>query len=163
VDDALSESLHMTFDKLAGIDPARRSREDRLPRDLFSTIEKWLDESGADDLAKWASTYLAHAGGPNERTRLGDVTPTRNKIADAIWALARVTQALSLCVYGGGRDGAVMPSAPFDQFQRLDKPIMREGDDHVARDRWDGLSAKWERCLEGVEDELAKPKPTRSS
>ena len=64
------------FDKLAGVHPTRRSREDRLPLDLFSTIGKWLDESGADELAKWASTYLAHAGGPNERTRLGDVEVT---------------------------------------------------------------------------------------
>jgi hypothetical protein len=31
---AESESLHMIFDKLAGIHPAKRSREDRLPRDL---------------------------------------------------------------------------------------------------------------------------------
>ena len=35
-----------------------------------------------------------------------------------------------------------MPSAPFDQFQRLDKSIMREGDDHAARDRWDRLGAE---------------------
>jgi len=161
-DDALSESLHVQFDRLAGIDPMKRTREDRLPRHLLSTIEKWLDESGADDVAKWASTYLAHAGGPNERTRLGDVTVTRNKIADAITALARAAQAISLIVYGGGRSGAVMPTAPFDVFEKLDNPIMREGGDQSARDRWDQLSAKWDRCLDGVEDQLAKPKLTRS-
>ena len=76
---AASEGLHVMFDKLAGVHPTRRSREYRLPRDLFSTIGKWLDESGADELAKWASTYLAHAGGPNERTRLGDVEVTSSK------------------------------------------------------------------------------------
>jgi hypothetical protein len=161
-DDALSESRHMIFDKLADIHPARRSREDRLPRELLSTIEKWLDESGADELAKWASTYLAHAGGPNERTWLGDVSVTTNKITDAIRALARVTQAISLFVYGGGRAGAVMPSAPFDQFQRLDESIMREGDGEAARDFWDRLSAEWDRCVDGVEDGLAKPRLTRS-
>jgi hypothetical protein len=162
-DDTLSENLHTIFDKLAGIQPARRSREDRLPRELLSAIEKWLDESGADELAKWASTYLAHAGGPNERTWLGDVTVTTSKITDAIRALARVTQAISLFVYGGGRAGAVMPSAPFDQFQRLDRSIMREDDDEAARDFWGRLSAEWDRCVDGVEDELAKPRLTRSS
>ena len=123
---AASEGLHVMFDKLAGVHPTRRSREDRLPRDLFSTIGKWLDESGADELAKWASTYLAHAGGPNERTRLGDVEVTRNEIADAIWAIARTSEAISLCVYGGGRAGAVMPAAPFDQFERLEFDHGRE-------------------------------------
>ena len=33
-DDALSESLHIQFDKLAGVDPTKRSREDRLPSRL---------------------------------------------------------------------------------------------------------------------------------
>ena len=120
------------------------------------------DESGADELAKWASTYLAHAGGPNERTWLGDVTVTTAKSPTRSGPLPSV-RAISLFVYGGGRAGAVMPSAPFDQFQRLDRSIMREDDVEAARDFWDRLSAEWDRCVDGVEDELAKPRRTRSS
>ena len=48
----------------------------------------------------------------------------------------------------------MMPSAPFDQFQRLDKSIMWEGDDEAARDFWDRLSGEWDRCVDGVEEEL---------
>jgi hypothetical protein len=154
-DDAASESLHVMFDKLAGIDPARRNPEDCLPRDLLSTIDKWLDESGADDLAKWASTYLAHAGGPNERARLADMEITSKKIADAIKALARATEAVSMFVYGGGRAGAVMPVAQYNQFEKLDKPIIRHaGDENTGKDRWRSYSAVWDRCLDGVEDDL---------
>ena len=40
---------------------------------------------------------------------------------------------------------------------------MREDDDEAARDFWDRLSAEWDRCVDGVEDELAKPRLTRSS
>lgn len=50
---------HQQFDKLAGIDPANRSRTDRLPISLLNTIEKWVDESDAGDLAKWSHAYLA--------------------------------------------------------------------------------------------------------
>ena len=153
--DGASEIMHQHFDKLAGVDPAARTREDRLRRDLLSTIDKWLDESGADDLAKWASTYLAHAGGPNERARLADMEITSKKIADAIKALARATEAISLFVYGGGRAGAVMPVAQYNQFEKLDKPIIRHaGDENTGKDRWRSYSAIWDRCLDGVEDEL---------
>jgi hypothetical protein len=44
---ATSQMAHEQFDKLAGIDPARRSREDNLPASLLTTIEKWLQDSEA--------------------------------------------------------------------------------------------------------------------
>ena len=46
-----SRMAHEQFDRLACIDPARRNREDRLPLSL-PIIERWLDESGADELAQ---------------------------------------------------------------------------------------------------------------
>ncbi len=95
--DATSELAHRQFDKLAGIEPAKRSREDRLPVFLLTTVEKWLGDSGADDLAKWSHAYLAHAGGPEARKRIADLMVTANKITDAIKALARVTEAISRC------------------------------------------------------------------
>jgi hypothetical protein len=154
--DGTSEMMHCHFDKLAGLDPAARTREDRLPLRLLATIETWVDDSGADALAKWSSTYLAHAGGPNERARLDDMAVTSGKISDTIKALARATQAISLIVCAGGRAGAVMPTAQFDQFQfmKLDKPIMRPGGEDEAYERWKQLSAEWDRCVDSVEDEL---------
>ena len=151
-----SELVHHQFDELAGIDHAARTREDCLPLRLLNTIEAWLDDSGADALAKWSSTYLAHAGGPNERARLDGMALTSGKITNTIKALARATQAISLFIYAGGRAGAVMPTAQFDQFQfmKLDKPIMRPGSEDEAQQRWRQLSAEWDRCLDSVEDDL---------
>ena len=162
--DGASEIVHHHFDKLAGIDPVARTRGDRLPLRLLTTIETWLDNSGADALAKWCSTYLAHAGGPKERARLDDMAVTSGKITDTIKALARATEAISLFVYAGGRAGAVMPVAQFDQFQfmKLDKPIMPPGAEGAAYERWQQLSAEWDRCVDDVEDELTKPRRTRS-
>jgi hypothetical protein len=151
-----SEMMHLHFDKLAGTDPAARNRDDCLPLRLLTSIEAWLDDSGADALAKWSGTYLAHAGGPSERARVDDMAVTSGKIADTIKALARATQAISLFIYAGGRAGAVMPIAQFDQFQfmKLDKPIMRPGGEDEAQQRWRQLSAEWDRCLDSVEDDL---------
>ena len=57
-----SSMAHEQFDKLAGIEPKSRTREDTLPIALLDTIEGWLDQSGADGLADWSHAYLAHAG-----------------------------------------------------------------------------------------------------
>ncbi len=152
---AASRMAHEQFDRLAGIDPARRSREDRLPLSLVTTIERWLVESGADELAKWTHAYLAHAGGPEARKRIADLTVTANKITNAIKALARVTEAISAwLLLSGGRSGSLMPVAQFNPFEKLDRPVMPAGSDADADQLWQQLSAEWDRNLDGVEDEL---------
>jgi hypothetical protein len=64
-----SRMAHEQFDRLAGFRPEDRRRDDRLPTSLLRTIGRWLDDSGADELAKWSHAYLAHAGGPEWRKR----------------------------------------------------------------------------------------------
>jgi hypothetical protein len=130
---ATSRMAHEQFDKLAGIDPTRRSREDRLPGSLLTTIEAWLDNSGADELTQWSHAYLAHAGGPTSRERIAELTVTTNKITDAIKALARVTEAISaFLLIAGGRMNSLMPVAQFNQLEKLDNPIMPVGGDANA-------------------------------
>ncbi len=150
-----SRMAHEQFDKLAGIAPAKRSREDRLPTALLETIESWLDDSGADELAKWSHAFLAHAGGPESRKRIADLMVTTNKITDAIKALARVTEAISAWIlFAGGRTNSLMPVAQFNQFDRLDKPIMQAGGEADAYKLWHQLSDERNRYLDGVEVEL---------
>jgi len=148
--DSTSQMAHAQFDKLAGIDPAKRSREDHL-----TIIEKWLDDSGASDLAKWSHAYLAHAGGPESRKRIADLRVTTNKITDAIRALARVTEAISAwLLFAGGRTNALMPVAQFNQFEKLEKPIMQAGGEATAYKLWHQLSDERNSYLDGVDTAL---------
>jgi hypothetical protein len=152
---ATSRMAHEQFDELAGIDPARRSREDRLPASLLTATEGWLDDSGADELAQWSHAYLAHAGGPTRRERIAELTVTTNKITDAIKALARVTEAISArLLFAGGRTNGLMPVAQFNQFEKLDSPIMPVGGDADAYRLWDQLSDERNRYLDGVDADL---------
>jgi hypothetical protein len=105
-------------------------------------LDKWLADSGADELAKWSHDYLAHAGGPESRAKKAALNVTTNKITDAIKALARVTEAISAwLLFSGGRSGSLMPVAQFNQFEKLDKPIMRIGGENDACKLWHQLSA----------------------
>ena len=150
-----SRMAHEQFDKLAGIDPAKRSREDRLPAFLLTTIEKWLDDSGADERAEWSHAFLAHAGGPESRKKIADLTVTTHKITDAIKALARVTEAISAwLLFAGGRTNSLMPVAQFNQFEKLDKPIMQAGGEADAYKLWLQLSDERNLYLDGVDTEL---------
>jgi hypothetical protein len=152
---APSRALHRQFDTLMGIDPAKRSREDRLPKSLLKTVGKWLDDSGADDLARWSHVYLAHAGGPEARKQIADLQVTANKITDAIKALSRVTEAISALLLGdAGRSNALMPTAQFDQFEKLDNPVMEAGGDDAARELWDQLANERDAYLSGIDEEL---------
>lgn len=150
-----SRRAHEQFDRLAGIDPAKRSRDDQLPISLLTTIERWLEESGADELVKWSHVYLAHAGGPEARKKIADALVTANKISGSIRALARITEAISgYLLLVGGLSNNLMPVAQFNPFEKLDAPIMQPGGEGDAHELWHRLSDERNRYLDGVEDEL---------
>jgi hypothetical protein len=150
-----SRMMHEQFDKLGGIDPMKRSRGDRLPASLLATIERWLDESEADGLAKWSHAYLAHAGGPEPRERIAGQLVTANKITDAITALARVTEGISRwLLFGSGRTSSLMPIAQFNPFERLDAQIMATGGLQDAWKVWHQLCDERNHYLDGVDQAL---------
>jgi hypothetical protein len=150
-----SRMAHEQFDRLAGIRPEDRRREDRLPLSLLTTIEGWLDGCGADGLAQWSHAYLAHAGGPESRKRITDLMVTANKITDAIRALTRVTEAISAwLLFAGGRSSSLMPVAQFNPLEKLDRPIMKAGQDRAAHRLWDELGEERDRYLDDVDTEL---------
>jgi hypothetical protein len=118
-----SRMAHEQFDWLAGIRPEDRCREDRLPSSLLTRIEGWLDDSDADELAKWSHAYIAHAGGPESRKRIADLMVTANKITEVIKALGRVTEAISAwLLFAGGRSNSLMPVAQFIRLKSLIQP-----------------------------------------
>jgi hypothetical protein len=80
---------------------------------------------------------------------------TANKITDAIKVLARATEAISAwLLFAGGRTNALMPVAQFNQFEKLDKPIMQVGGEATADTIWQQLSDEWNHYLDGVDAEL---------
>jgi hypothetical protein len=152
---AASQMAHEQFDRLAGVDPGKRTREDRLPKSLLGTIDSWLDGSGADQLADWSHQYLAHAGGPDRRKQIEKGLVTADQISEAIRTLVRATEAISAYVlFAGGRLNGLVPVAQFDQFEHLEKPAMQPGRKDEASGFWDKLHRERDTYAAGVDGEL---------
>ncbi len=152
---ATSRMAHEQFDRLAGINPGNRAREDRLPTALLATIENWLDGSGAEELADWGHAYLAHAGGPDRRRQIEEGLVTADKISEAIRTLVRSTEAISAyALFAGGRLNGLAPVAQFDQFEHLGQPAEQPGHKGDAAAFWDALSRERDAYAAGVEEEL---------
>jgi hypothetical protein len=123
---------------------------------LLDNIESWLDSSGADELAEWSHAYLAHAGSAAGREQIAHAKVTNDKITAATKMLARTTEAISAyLLFSSGRLNSLMPTAQFDQFENLDRPVMQLARQEEARATWDRLSDERDRFLEGVGQELA--------
>jgi hypothetical protein len=106
--------------------------------------------------AQWSHAYLAHAGGPEARKRIAELKVTTGKITNAIKALARTTEAVSAWIlFAGGRTNALMPVAQFNQFEKLEKPIMgARSTEDAARKLWDELSDERDHYLDDVDADL---------
>jgi hypothetical protein len=159
-----SQMAHQQFDRLSGIAPASRKREDRLPRALLDRIEGWLNTSDADELAEWSHVYLAHAGSVENRKALAEAIVTNDRITAVTRVLARVTEAISAyLLYAGGRSNALMPTAQFNQFQHLDRPVLQPDQLQGLHDLWDRLTNERDQFLEGVREDLLAAKDRRAS
>lgn len=151
----ISALYHEQFDRLCGIAPGDRRRDDRLPKRLVTRLEQWLAESGAAELANWSHAFLAHAGNADKRATVAIGQVTNNRVTEAGKALARVTEALSgELLYLGGRRGGFVPVAQFDVFEKLDGPVIQATDRASLDSEWNRLSDEWENNFLGVREAL---------
>ena len=159
-----SQMAHQQFDRLSGIDPCNRQRVDRLPRVLLDRIEGWLNSSDADELAEWSHVYLAHAGSAENRKALAEAIITNDRITAVTRVLARVTEAISAyLLFAGGRSNALMPTAQFNQFEHLDRPVLLPNQLESLHDLWHRLSDDCDQFLEGVREDLLPGKDGSAS
>lgn len=154
-----SERLHQLFDRLSGIKPDARQREDRLPDQTFDTLLKALDDPVFADIRTLRHKRLAHAA--DVASRLHAPPKAGLKLDDAARAhriLLGVLQAISAgLLYGGWRASAI-PVAQFDTFQNFSGPLVREDQLVRLRKLWDQIAAERDGWLsEGYADLLGLP------
>jgi hypothetical protein len=147
---------HKQFDRLTGVRPENRRRDDRLPKRIMETLDDWLKEDVIDEIVKWSHTFLAHAAGPTSPNRndIAAAAPTVDKITTSIKCFVRVANAATgFILFESGR-GMLVPIPQFDQFEKLENSLM-PGDGHqLLREEWDKLAQERNAYLEGTESAL---------
>ena len=151
-----SKRAHEIFDRLAGIDPGNRSRDDCVPLARIETLERWLIESDADKLVSWSHKFLAHAAERKSRNKIDveDVSPSLSKITAVLRSFARVSEAIWAYVLYDGGYGAIVPVPQFNQFEHLASPLLAQGAGDDLEDYWTELVAERDAYLEETLDAL---------
>lgn len=150
-----SERAHVKFDRLSGVRPDQRKRDDRLPVRLIDTVEDWISTCGARDVAEWSHNYLAHAGSIASRKSIATYELNRTKIGIAIRGLARAAEAVSSCLlYTTGRMNALMAKPQFNPFDRLENAALSATQKEESRLFWESLTREYDGSLAEVESDL---------
>ena len=147
---------HKQFDRLAGVRPENRRRDDRLPKRIIETLDDWLKEEVIDEIVKWSHTFLAHAAGPTSPNRndIAAAAPTVDKITTSIKCFVRVANAATgFILFESGR-GMLVPVPQFNQFEKLENSLMPRAGHKLLREQWDKLTEERNAYLEGTEDAL---------
>jgi hypothetical protein len=149
------------FDRLTGVQAASRRRDDHLPARIIKTLEKWLDESGADEIVKWSHTLLAHAAGPTSpnRSAIAAATPTADKITECIRSFVRVAEAVTNSILLHSGRGMLVPIPPDNPFEKLGNPLSLSHDRKVLDSYWDRFARERNDYLEGIDAALISSDP----
>jgi hypothetical protein len=109
------------FERLTGVRPENRRRDDRLPKQLIDTLDRWLDESG-NEIVEWSHTLLAHAAGPTSpnRNAIAAAAPTADKITNCIKNFVRVAEAVTNSILCHSGRGMLGPVPQYNQFESLE-------------------------------------------
>ena len=154
-----SKLAHEQFDRLTGVKPEDRKRDDRLPKKIVTRLESWLAQGDIEKMVLWSHVRLAHASipGSKDRVALGDEGPTLDKISEATRAFARVAEVISAILLRHSGRGMLMAIAQFDQFEHLDLP---DGGRRAMNEFWERLSKDRNSYLDGVDVALMGPMET---
>jgi hypothetical protein len=151
-----AQQAQQQFDRLTSVQAESRRRDDRLPARIIETLEKWLAESGADEIVKWSHTLLAHAAGPTSpnRSAIAAAAPTADKITECIRSFVRVAEAVTNSILLHSGRGMLVPIPQYNPFEKLDRALARFSDRAVLDGYWDKFAKERNGYLEGTEAAL---------
>ncbi|MGH7015114.1 MAG: hypothetical protein ACREEL_13330 [Stellaceae bacterium] len=152
-----AQMAHDLFDKLSGIQPSARRRDDRIPNRIFDRIAQWRDEADADSLLKWCNNFLAHAAGRQRRDGIDvrAVGPNTDKVTAIIRSCIRASEGVAYLIRAAGH-GSIVPVAQFNQLERLNAPLSVAVFVPTLRERWHLLADERDKFLDGVMETLVE-------
>ncbi len=154
-----AQMLHELFDKLSGVKPNARQREDRLPDLIFGTLVKALDDPVFEEVRALRHKRLAHAADAVSRLQKPAKAGLKmDETARAHRVLLGVLQAISAGVLYGSWRASAIPVPQFDIFENFPGPLVRDDQLASVREAWDRIAAERDQWLnDGYADLLGLP------
>jgi hypothetical protein len=123
----IPHGLHRDFDRMCGVDPTRRDRNDAVPRELLQALKKELEVCG--DVEAYVDNRVAHAANPENRDAVpeGGRSVYLAKIHDCHKAICHVSSFVSVYLLRGPELAAVA-GPQLDVFAFMDRPLARRED-----------------------------------
>jgi hypothetical protein len=141
-----AEWWHEAMDRLSGVTPDNRSREDAPRIDKLEQLEWQLIEHGRS-LKDYCDKYVAHAASPESRNSLkaDHQSVSLAKLWLAERALVRVVGFVSLYIVNGSNFGGV-PIPQFEHLAYLEEPFIQPAAMNAVKTEWDQHAKEIRSC-----------------
>ena len=135
LDPSRCEYRHRQIDWFAGVSPEQRSEDDCVRPDVFQSLRTRVETAG-QKIKESVNKYVAHAATPESRGAAKADAVTLGDLREAQRAIGEVANFLSIDVLGGPQLG-FLPIPQFDQFEYIDRPLVKASAIPHLRDVWD--------------------------
>lgn len=131
-----SDIVHKHFDKLAGVLPTARTRDDLIDVTIVDRLIARLQ--GCEDVCKYVDKFIAHGADPSNREALTDEekTITLEKLDNCYKALYQVAYYTTGTLLWIGSFGG-LPVPQYDHLKDLDKKWITTANLEKAHEMWD--------------------------
>ena len=149
---------HLRFDRLTGIDEAKRRRDDRIPRRLIIKLDGWLDTEEINAVKEWSNARVAHTLDLTARSvDPATLTPTAKTVAMAQRRIVRTAEAVSAYLLGDPAHLAIVPVFQYSQFHRFEMLLSNPDAMKSAHEHWHAMAEERDQWTAGLIEELTEP------
>jgi len=137
--------LHEMLDRLAGVDPQARSKQDSVRPAVFAALKKKVADR-CREVSDYVNKRLAHAATPESREDIdaGEVSITLGHLWDAHEVICKVANFLD-CYLLTGTSHSFLPVPQYNQFAYIDRPM-------VPTDQVNSMKAIWREYQQETRD-----------
>ena len=149
-----SRVRHEMFDRLSGVSPTARQREDLVKVEVFEKLKKLLVNSTAEKIVVLSHKFFAHAATTDSRGSLAFSGIKLSDVDEVQRAFVRVERAITdiLLFIAIGRQ--VVPMPPLGLFKGLEHPYASAEAIKNMDTVWDQLVEQRNQWAKGVEQDI---------
>jgi hypothetical protein len=132
--------LHQHFDALSSVDPARRSRGDKISNAAFDKIEAIFSAPVIKKFRKLRNKVIAHAADATSRAELeNEFGFTLSEAEESLRLLCHAQHEVQINLLWN-TSSSVMPVPQFDIMEHMDKPFLRPEQMEALAPFWQELA-----------------------